>query len=135
MMWRGDFVLAGPLSLNLKAMAATGWSLPLIPATPADPLQGKLKRRAGLLLVLQEVAGIARGTRLLLVTQVVLPRIHAEGRVAGLIISCHRQPNSVSSHAAEGRRPKPPRPEQMAAWIAVNDEEVSTENKETTTST
>ena len=136
MMWRGDFVLAGPLSLNLKAMAATGWSLPLLPATPADPLQVKLKRRAGLLLVLQEVAGIAQGTRLLLVTQVVLPRIHAEGRVAWLrIISCHRQPNSVSSHAAEGRRPKPPRPEQMAAWIAVNDEEASTGNKETITST
>ena len=84
MMWRGDFVLAGPLSLHLKAMAATGWSLPLIPATPADPLQVKLKRRAGLLLVLQEVAGIAQGTRLLLVTQVVLPRIHAGLR----IISC-----------------------------------------------
>ena len=131
MMWRGDFVLAGPLSLHLKAMAATGWSLPLIPATPADPLQVKLKRRAGLLLMLQEVAGIAQGTRLLLVTQVVLPRIHAGLR----IISCHRQPNSISSHAAEGRRPKPPRPEQMAAWIALNDEEASTENKETTTST
>ena len=88
------------------------------------------------MLVLQEVAGIAQGRRLLLVTQVVLPRIHAEGRVVGLrIISCHRQPNSVSSDAAEGRRPKPPRPEQMAAWITVNDEEASTENKETTTST
>ena len=72
MMWRGDFVLAGPLSLNLKAMAATAWSLPLLPVTPADPLQVKLKRLAGLLLVLQEVAGIAQGTRLLLVTQVVL---------------------------------------------------------------
>ena len=57
MMWRGDFVLAGPLSLNLKAMAATAWSLHLLPATPADPLPVKLKRRAGLLLVLQEVAG------------------------------------------------------------------------------
>ena len=88
------------------------------------------------MLVQQEVAGIAQGTRLLLVTQVVLPRIHAEGRVVGLrIISCHRQPNSVSSRAAEGRRPKPPRPEKMADWIAVNDEEASTENKETTTST
>ena len=112
-------------------MAATAWSLHLLPATPADPLQVKLKRRAGLLLMLQEVAGIAQGTRLLLVTQVVLPRIHAGLR----IISCHRQPNSISSHAAEGRRPKPPRPEQMAAWIALNDEEASTENKETTTST
>ena len=90
-------MLAGPLSSNLKAMAATGWSLPQLPATPADELQVKLKRRAGLLLVLQEVAGIAQGTRLLLMTQVVLPRIHAEGRVAGLrMTSCHRQPNSVS---------------------------------------
>ena len=59
MMWREDFVLAGPLSLNLKAMAATAWSLHLLPVTPADSLQVKLKRRAGLLLVLQEVAGIA----------------------------------------------------------------------------
>ena len=103
MMWRGDFVLAGPLSLNLKAMAATAWSLHLLPATPADPLQVRLKRRAGLLLVLQEVAGIAQGTRLLVVTQVVLPRIHIEGRVAGL---------RMTRHAAEERRPKPPRPEQ-----------------------
>ena len=83
-------MLTGPLSLNLKAMTATGWSLPLLPATPAAPLQVKLKRWAGLLLVLQEVAGRARGTRLLLVTQVVLPRIHAQGRVAGLrMTSCH----------------------------------------------
>ena len=83
-------MLTGPLSLNLKAMTATGWSLPLLPATPADPLQVKLKQWAGLLLVLQEVAGRARGTRLLLVTQVVLPRIHAQGRVAGLrMTSCH----------------------------------------------
>ena len=137
MMWRGDFAVAGPMSLNLKAMAATAWSLHLLHATPADPIQVKLKRRAGLLLVLQEVAGIAHGTRLLLATQVVLPRIHACRKgVAGLrMTSCHRQPNSVSRRAAEGRRPKLPRPEQMAAWIAVNDEEASTENTETTTST
>ena len=37
MMWREDFVLDGPLSLDLKAMAATAWSLHLLPATPADP--------------------------------------------------------------------------------------------------
>ena len=90
-------MLAGPLSLNWKAMGATAWSLHLLPATSADPLQKKLKRQAGLLLVLQEVAGIAQETRLLVVTQVVLPRIHAEGRVAGLrMTSCHRQPSSVS---------------------------------------
>ena len=129
----GGLCACWAIELNLKAMAATAWSLPLLPATPADPLQVKLKWCAGLLLVLQEVAGIAQGTRLLLVTQVVLPRIHAEGRVAGLsMTSCHQQPNSVSWHAAEGRRPKPPGPGRMAAWIAVNDEEASTENKETT---
>ena len=71
MMWRGDFVLAGPMSLNLRAMAATAWSLPLLPATPADPLPVKVKRQAGLLLLLQEVAGLR-------------------------MTSCHRQPNSVS---------------------------------------
>ena len=116
----GGLCACWAIELNLKAMAATAWSLPLLPATPADPLQVKLKWCAGLLLVLQEVAGIVQGTRLQLVTQVVLPRIHAEGRVAGLsMTSCHQQPNSVSWHAAEGRRPKPPGPERMAAWIAI----------------
>ena len=71
MMWRGDFVLAEPMSLNWRAMAATAWSLHLLPATPADPLPVKVKRRAGLLLVLQEVAGLR-------------------------MTSCHQQPNCVS---------------------------------------
>ena len=93
----GGLCACWPIELKLAAMAATAWSLHLLPATPADPLQVKLKRRAGLLLVLQEVAGIAQGTRLLVVTQIMLPRIHAEGRVAGLrMTSCHQQPNSVS---------------------------------------
>ena len=69
--WRGEFVLAGPMSLNLRAMAATAWSLRLLPATPADPLPVKVERQAGLLLVLQEVTGLR-------------------------MTSCHRQPNSVS---------------------------------------
>ena len=68
---RGDFVLAGPMSSNLTTMVATARSLHLLPATPADPLPVKVKRRAGLLLVLQEVAGLR-------------------------MTSCHRQPNSVS---------------------------------------
>ena len=73
MMWREDFVLAEPMSLNLRAMAATAWSLPLLPVTPADPLPVKVKRQAGLdrLLLLQEVAGLR-------------------------MTSCNRQPNSVS---------------------------------------
>ena len=50
MMWMGDFVLAGPLSLNLKAMAATAESHHLLRATPDDPLQVKVKGLAGLLL-------------------------------------------------------------------------------------
>ena len=72
MMWREGFVLAGPISLNLRAMAATAWSLTLLPAIPADPLLVKVKRQAGLdpLLLLQEVAGLRK--------------------------SCHREPNSVS---------------------------------------
>ncbi|XP_015748086.1 PREDICTED: uncharacterized protein LOC107327873 [Acropora digitifera] len=58
MMWREDFVLAGPMSLNLRVRAATTWSLPLLPATPADPLPVKVKRQAGLdlLLLLQEAS-------------------------------------------------------------------------------
>ena len=73
MIWREDFVLAGPMSLNLRAMAATAWSLPLLPATPADPLPVKVKRQAGLylLLLLQEVGGLR-------------------------MTSCNRQQNSVS---------------------------------------
>ena len=69
----GDFVLAEPMSLNLRAMAATAWSLPLLPATPADPLAVKVKRHASLdlLLLLQEVAGLR-------------------------MTSCNRQSNSVS---------------------------------------
>ena len=106
----GDFVLAGPMSWNWRAMFATAWSLHLLPETPVDPLPVKVKRRAGLFLVLQEVTGLR-------------------------MTSCHQQANSVSWRTVEGRRPKPPRPEQMAAWITVNDEEASTENKETTTST
>ena len=66
-------MLAGPMSLNLRAMAATAWSVPLLPATPADLLLVKVKRQAGrdLLLLLQEVAGLR-------------------------MTSCHQQPNSVS---------------------------------------
>ena len=64
-------MLAGPMSLNLRAMAATAWSLRLLPATPADPLPVKVEWQAGLLLVLQEVAGLR-------------------------MTSCHQQPNSVS---------------------------------------
>ena len=73
MMWREDFVLAEPMNLNLRAMATTAWSLPLLPATLADPLPVKVKRQAGLdlLLLLQEVAGLR-------------------------MTSCNRQPNSVS---------------------------------------
>ena len=58
MMWREDFVLAEPMSLNLRAMAASAWSLPLLPATSADPLPVKVKRQAGLdlLLLLQEAS-------------------------------------------------------------------------------
>ncbi|XP_044180309.1 uncharacterized protein LOC122961632 [Acropora millepora] len=58
MMWREDFVLAEPRSLNLRAMAASAWSLPLLPATSADPLPVKVKRQAGLdlLLLLQEAS-------------------------------------------------------------------------------
>ena len=78
-------MLAGPFSLNWKAMAATAWSLHLLPATPADPLQVKLKWRVGLSKVPQVVAGNAQVTKLPFVTQVVLPRLQAEGRVAGLI--------------------------------------------------
>ena len=83
----GGLCACWAIELKLEAMTATAWSLHLLPATPADPLQAKLKRRAGLLLVLQEVAEIAQGTRLLVVTQIVLPRIHAEGRVDNQTLS------------------------------------------------
>ena len=92
-------MLAGPFSLNWKAMAATAWSLHLLPMTPADPLQVKFKWWVGLSKVPQVVAGNAQVhvTKLPFVTQVVLQRLQAEGRVAGLTMTSHHpQPNFVS---------------------------------------